>query len=281
MIEPIRIADSTVTISRVGLGCAGLNGGSELRRSARLIETALSAGIRHFDTAPVYGQGKSEDVLGQVLSGVADITLTTKIGIARPAPPTAPSPARLVYRRFVKPLLKHMPDARSKILQLLTGEQDGFPGPTAPLRKLDVTQIRRELEESLKWLKRDRVDLYLIHEPDQFELDDEALETFVALKHEGVIGAFGLAFGRSAGVTPNFGTLIQSQYRSDCATQTDYQTRIFHGVLRYGWNEFQSKTERAGDVGEYFKSVLHANPKAAIVFSASSPRQILEVTSEL
>ena len=83
----------------------------------------------------------------------------------------------------------------------------------------------------LKRLKRDRVDLYLVHEPDQFDLDDEALETFIALKREGVIGAFGLAYGRSVSETSDFGTVIQSKYCDERTSQDDNKTRIFHGVL--------------------------------------------------
>ncbi len=64
MIERVKVAGSTVTISKIGFGCGRIYAGSEIRSSALLIEAALSAGIRHFDTAPMYGLGQSEDVLG-------------------------------------------------------------------------------------------------------------------------------------------------------------------------------------------------------------------------
>jgi len=60
MIERVKVAGSTVTISKIGFGCGRIYAGSEIRSSARLIEAALSAGIRHFDTAPIYGLGQSD-----------------------------------------------------------------------------------------------------------------------------------------------------------------------------------------------------------------------------
>lgn len=79
-------------IDRIGLGCARLMGGSEAASSRKLVEVALALGIRHFDTAPYYGEGASETVLGNVLGGVEGVTVTTKIGIARPAAPPSPAP---------------------------------------------------------------------------------------------------------------------------------------------------------------------------------------------
>ena len=57
MIERVKVAGSTVIISKIGFGCGRIYAGSEIRSSARLIEAALTAGIRHFDTAPMYGLG--------------------------------------------------------------------------------------------------------------------------------------------------------------------------------------------------------------------------------
>jgi aryl-alcohol dehydrogenase-like predicted oxidoreductase len=279
VIERTSLAGSTIAMTRIGFGCARIYGGSELRGSARLIEAALSAGIRHFDTAPSYGNGQSEEVLGQVLGGAADVTIATKVGIERPDAESTRSAARLAYRQFVKPLLTHMPGVKSKLLQFLASRRDGSPAPPPQRRKLEAAHIRRELKGSLKRLKRNRVDLYLVHEPDQFELDDEALETFLALVREGAIGAFGLAFGRTVDATPDFGTVIQSQYRQDRPTPADDRTRIFHGVLRHGWRDSGSTSNDFGDVGGYFRGILDTNPKAAIIFSATTAHQILQVTT--
>jgi len=275
MIERVRVAESQTAISKIGFGCAPIYAGSEMRTSAHLIEAALSAGVKHFDTAPVYGGGESEDVLGQVLNGVDGVTVTTKVGIERPNSPAAQQRAATVaYRRFVRPLLSHMPGVKSQLVKLRAGMRDNAPAPVVPRRKLHRAFIRSELAESLKRLKRDYVDLYLVHDPDQFDLDDEALETFIALKREGVIGAFGLAYSRSVSETPDFGTVIQSQYRNEEPSQAaNNKTRIFHGVLRHGWrNDSRSKVD--GYVANALK-----DPNVCIIFWASSARHIRQVTA--
>ena len=280
MIGRVSVVGSTVAITQVGFGCARIYGGSELRRSTRLIDAALSAGIRHFDTAPSYGGGQSEEVLGEALSGMKDVTLTTKIGIERKITGVARSPMQRGYRQFVKPLLTRVPGLKSKLMQLMADKQRDEFLKSAPLRKLENSYIRRELEASLKRLKRDRVDLYLIHEPDQFALDEEALESCTALMREGLIGAFGLAYGRSTSTVPDFGAVNQSQYCGYPDSQENgKRTRIFHGILRHGWHN--SKTESGRDVGRYFKNVLEANPNVAIVFSATSTRQIQQLTTAI
>ena len=228
----------------------------------------------------MYGGGQSEDVLGRVLSGVADITLATKVGIERPNSQTAQRPATVAYRRFVRPLLSHMPSVKSQLMKLHARMRDNAPAPAVPRRKLHSSHIRLELAESLKRLKRDHVDLYLVHEPDQFDLDDEALETFIALKHEGAIGAFGLAYGRSVSETPDFGTVIQSQYCNEQTSQADNKTRIFHGVLRHGWmSDPHSKIELASTVNNYIANAFNANPNLCIIFSASSAHHIRQVAA--
>ena len=149
MIEQVAVAGSEVTISRIGFGCQRIYAGSEARRSARLIEAALSAGIRHFDTAPMYGDGQSEDVLGQVLRGVADITLTTKVGIPRPNPEILRRTTMVGYRRFVHPLLTQMPGVRSQLKRVQASIwKDEWKPATAPRRILTGPHIRRELQES-------------------------------------------------------------------------------------------------------------------------------------
>jgi D-threo-aldose 1-dehydrogenase len=274
MIERTKVVGTEVSISKIGFGCGPIYAGSETRRSEQLIEAALSAGIRHFDTAPMYGGGRSEDVLGRVLSGVSDVTLTTKVGIDRPNSETAQHSATVYFRRFVRPVLSHMPGVKSQLMKLRSRMQDNAPAPAVPRRKLDSSYIRRELAESLKRLKRDHIELYLVHEPDQFDLDDDALETFIALKREGVIGAFGLAYGRSVSETPDFGTVIQSQYCKEQPRQADNKTKIFHGVLRHGWgNNPHSK------VNSYIANVLEANPNVCIIFWASSPHHIRQVAT--
>ncbi len=68
----------------LGLGCWGMSnayGPADEKESIATIEAALAAGIRHFDTADVYGDGHNETLLGRALAGRRqDVFLATKFG---------------------------------------------------------------------------------------------------------------------------------------------------------------------------------------------------------
>lgn len=282
MSERAKSSGAAAAISRIGFGCARIYGGSETRRSTRLIEAALNAGIRHFDTAPMYGGGRAEEVLGQVLSGIPDVTVATKVGIGRP-PPNSERPIKIAYRRFVHPMLTDMPSVKARLRKLQTELWHSGSGTAKVQRSLSGAEIRRELTESLLRLKRDRVALYLVHEPDQFTLDDEALETFTALKREGIVDAFGLAYGRVVDSAPNFGTVVQSRYShvpSRNACNEDRRRKIFHGVLRQG-SSSEAHMKSGISPGERIANALTTHPEAALLFSASSVAQIAQATAAL
>jgi D-threo-aldose 1-dehydrogenase len=108
--------------------------------AARTLAAAWEAGIRAFDTAPHYGVGVSERRLGSFLAGRrrGEFTVCTKVG-----------------RRLV-------PAAGD-----VQGE-DGFYDipPLTRVRDYSRDGVRRSLEESLGRLGLDRVDIALVHDPD-------------------------------------------------------------------------------------------------------------------
>lgn len=276
----MRIVGSNVEITRIGFGCARLFGGIEARASRRLIETALSVGIRHFDTAPAYGD--SEALVGEVLAGVTDITIATKVGI----PHVTDSPRRLagiVYRRLARPVLSRLPSIKARLLRTFERNQATFArtGNSQSRRDLSQDTVLRSLDESLKRLKRGYIDILLLHEPDQFRIDDRLSALFESLRSNGVIGAFGLAYGRVADETPDFGTILQSQYAEEMllATKTR-RSRIVHGALRAGWN-LPGTVRRPETVTEYLERILARQPDLSIIFSASSRYQIRKVVGKI
>jgi D-threo-aldose 1-dehydrogenase len=268
MTSTLRVPGSDVSIGRVGFGCARINGDSEFRSSARLVEAALRAGIRHFDTAPSYGLGMSEAVLGSVLAGVADATVATKVGIARQQSGTRPSPLRRVYRATLRPLLSRLPGVKARLLRLANRAAAAVAPPP---RVLTRDEVMRNLETSLQQLNRSRVDLYLLHEPQQFHITDELREVFDSLKRDGVIGAYGLAYDTYSAPAAAFGTVVQGRYPFE-PPRFEPATRIFHGVLRHAWHAQKADGVRAP--GEWLRHVLDTHRDSAVIFSASSNRQI-------
>jgi diketogulonate reductase-like aldo/keto reductase len=71
-MESIEIAGTSLVVSRIGMGTWAIGGwmwgGSDEAQSIRTIHEALDRGITLFDTAPVYGFGRSEEILGKALA---------------------------------------------------------------------------------------------------------------------------------------------------------------------------------------------------------------------
>jgi hypothetical protein len=138
--------------------------------------------------------------------------------------------------------------------------------------------VLRGLDESLRQLRRNRADLYLVHEPDQFELTDELKDVFATLQLNGAVGAFGLAWGRVADTDLGFGTVVQGSFSNDLpAYGHKGGTRILHSVLRNGSCEHHEGLR----AGARIRKVLDTYPDAAIIFSASTPGQIRGVMQDL
>ena len=89
-IETTSIPDITIPISRIGLGTWAMGGfqwgGSDDDESVRTIQVVLDRGINLIDTAPAYGFGHSEVVIGRAIAerGQRDrVIIATKVGLER------------------------------------------------------------------------------------------------------------------------------------------------------------------------------------------------------
>lgn len=78
----------SLSVSTVGLGCNNFGWHLDERASAEVVHAALDAGITHFDTAEVYGDGESEAFLGRALgSRRSEVVIATKFGHGGKATP--------------------------------------------------------------------------------------------------------------------------------------------------------------------------------------------------
>ncbi len=145
--------------------------------SVAMVETAWDAGVRHYDTAPMYGHGLSELRTGHALRWKRrdDFVLSTKVG------------------RLLRP-------ARRETIDFAPWND------AAPFRlEFDYTYdgTMRSVEDSLQRLALERIDILYIHDIDRFTRGDEQPEVFAAamdgcwkalenLKLQGVVGAIGV-----------------------------------------------------------------------------------------
>ncbi len=86
-------------VSVVGLGTNNFGWRCDLEQTRAVIDAALDAGITLFDTADIYGGGKSEEFIGEILEGRRDrVLLATKFGNERPGGPDVPRGSRTWIR---------------------------------------------------------------------------------------------------------------------------------------------------------------------------------------
>ncbi len=159
--RPTLFGNARASSSVIGLGCSRL--GSTLsvgdpREAPKLVFRALDIGVTLFDTANIYGQGDSERILGDCLYGRrSDAIVVTKAGqrysAVQRAAAMVKAPLRVAAR--VSPWLR-------------TAIAVGRAGMLA--RDLGSAHLRRSLQASLKRLRSDYVDAFLLHSPDAAEL---------------------------------------------------------------------------------------------------------------
>lgn len=153
-VETIRIPGIDQPVSRIGLGTWAIGGwmwgGAHDDDAVATIRKAVESGINLIDTAPVYGFGHSEELVGKALAGLRErVVLATKVA--------------------------------------LDWDDSG------PFRNASVARIRREIEDSLRRLRTDRIDLYQVHWPDPLVPQEETARELERLRSEGKILAIGVS----------------------------------------------------------------------------------------
>ncbi len=166
--------------TNLGFGTTSLMGLSTTGERLALLEAAFDAGIRHFDTAPYYGYGEAERLLGDFMAGKRDqLTVTTKYGIQPPS---------VIKSRWVnllaRRILRLVPSLKTKLSRKAQSLTQKHPFTAAA--------ARRSLDQSLAALKTDHVDLFLLHEPTFADAESGQLHQFLEEEvKRGKIRAFG------------------------------------------------------------------------------------------
>ncbi|MBR9826449.1 MAG: aldo/keto reductase [Alphaproteobacteria bacterium] len=151
------IGRSGLFVNPIGLGCMGLSEfygpATEKSEAIKLLHEAVALGVNHFDTAEMYGMGANEELLGEAFAGRRD---------------------EVIIATKFGPL-------RDKS----TGQLAGIDGSEA--------NARRAVEQSLKLLKTDYIDLYYMHRMDPMRPVEETVGAMARLVEEGKVRAIGLS----------------------------------------------------------------------------------------
>ncbi len=155
-MEYVDIPGTSLRVSRIALGTWAIGGwmwgGSNETDAIRTIHAALDRGVNLIDTAPVYGFGHSEEIVGKALAAGGRrkrALIATKVGL-------------------------------------------DWKG-SRPFRNARKDRIVREIEDSLRRLQTDAIDLYQVHWPDPNTPIEEVAEAMGALYRAGKIRAIGVS----------------------------------------------------------------------------------------
>ena len=157
-MEKRRLGQSQLYVSVIGLGAWGIGGPPfwafrDEKTSISTIQKALDLGVNLIDTAPVYGFGLSESVVGKAVAGRRDqLIIATKCGL-----------------RWKGDSLKDI------------------------YRDLSPASLYQEVEDSLRRLGTDRIDLYQVHWPDPNIPVEHVMVALALLKGQGKILNIGVS----------------------------------------------------------------------------------------
>jgi aryl-alcohol dehydrogenase-like predicted oxidoreductase len=188
------LGSSGIPASAVAFGAWALGGwrwgGSDDATSIAAVHAGLDAGINFIDTAPAYGFGRGEEVVGKAIRGRRDkVVIATKCGLAW---------------NTTKGTLFFVSDDK--------GRNDA--GQYRIHKTLDPEIVRRDLEGSLKRLGTDHVDLYLTHWQDVTIPIEDTMALLLDLKKQGKIRAIGACNAKVADL---------ERYRSKGAFDADQE----------------------------------------------------------
>ncbi len=156
-MDTVRFADTDIEVTPVGLGTWAIGGwmwgGTDEKASIDTIHAAIDKGIGLVDTAPVYGFGRSEEIVGKALADGRrqKVALATKVAL-------------------------NWNDEHNKVW-----------------REATANRIQKEVEDSLRRLQTDYIDIYQIHWPDPVAPMEETAKAMERLYRDGKIRAIGVS----------------------------------------------------------------------------------------
>lgn len=169
-MEYRQLGESSLNVSAITFGAWAIGGwmwgGAERRDAVTAIRASVDNGVTSIDTAPIYGQGTSEDILGEALQGIArdKVQILTKFG--------------LTWEGTKGSFYFKSKDNNGKDIDI-----HKYSGKES---------IIRECEDSLKRLRTDYIDLYQIHWADDTTPIEESFEAVLRLKEQGKIREAGV-----------------------------------------------------------------------------------------
>jgi len=259
-VQQVKLANTELTVSKLIYGT-----GSLMRvpfRSARfkLLELACELGFTHFDTAPLYGYGNCEKEIGELLQSYPILTVTTKIGLKPPTNVDLSTRSFFTHKAFGKVTRKVMP----------------------PIRDFSVEWADLSLKRSLKRLRRDQIDLLLLHEAHLSDVKSNDLITWLEKqKASGTISEFGISGSRDKINTFSELDLPSSFVRQEAADIFSMKNIEVARLaqIRFGYMRQITENQKEIDPLESFSHLIRENREDAVIISTTKQRNLRSIVN--
>jgi aryl-alcohol dehydrogenase-like predicted oxidoreductase len=169
-MELRKLGKSDVKVTPMAFGAWAIGGwmwgGAEENAALRAVKAAYDAGITTIDTAPVYGFGRSEELVGKAMAGTSrdKYQILTKFGM----------------------------NWETEQGEYFFDSEDNEGKPFKMYKWASREKVMQECENSLRRLKTDYIDLYQIHWPDATTPVNETFEAVERLIEQGKVRAAGV-----------------------------------------------------------------------------------------
>lgn len=265
-MEKIIIPNTNFQCSKFIFGTGSLLNILSKKKRLKLLNSAVDKNFSHFDTSPYYGFGQAETNLREILKKNQNLTITTKVGLYPPGRSNQ-SLLEMIFRKSF-----------GKFLPFLAKPNIDFT----------IKKANKSLEESLKRLGRDCIDILLIHEP-IIELinTEEWKKWFGQLIKEGKIRYFGLSSLAASRLEKcivkdnKLFNILQTLdsvdlMEADFLKKNNFPLQITHGYMASSKKRYPEKSYK-----DIFNQILKRNPDGAIIISTRSQKHLTEFSNLL
>jgi aryl-alcohol dehydrogenase-like predicted oxidoreductase len=255
-MRSVIIDNTTLRVSRIAFGTAKLHHVFSRSKRLRLLHAAYDNGITHFDTSPYYGFGLAESDLGLFLEKRRDqVTVATKVGLYPPG-----HSVRWGLGVWLRKALGKF-----------------YSDLSEPVINWHVGRAQKSLEESLKRLRTEYVDVLFLHEPNTFLIDSEEFLTWLnnegakgKIKYWGLAGVSDLLVNWVKRNDP-LSVIIQTK---DSVNNKEADFLINEGrrlQFTYGYLSSALGSGTEVSVEDVLHMALKRNPYGAILYSTTRP----------
>jgi len=265
-MKRVLIPGTTLESSRLGFGTASLHHVATRAARDRLLSAAHDAGITHFDTARMYGDGIAERALGDWLRGRRRdvLTIASKCGIL---------PSRLADHfppwTYVRGAVRRLADHR--------GIQAG-----RFTRSYTPQTVQQSVHRSLQLLRTGYLDVLFIHDPRREDLTDlpALVGVLDSLRQSGKVRFIGIAGDarvcvEAIGCLGNTIDVLQvedslDRQEADALSASGWPLQISYGYLRAAIHRGREPC----DVGDILRRALCRNDRGVVLASSRSGDRI-------